>query len=108
MDFIVEYTGLPEPEDKERPIWLLHVDGSSIAGGSDAGLVLRGPQGPSEAKISYALKFGFQASNNKVEYEALITGLKLAKDVEAEKNEIYSNSMVVVQQLKGEYDAKDE
>ena len=107
-DFIIEYTGLPESEDKERPVWLLHVDGSSTVGGSGAGLVLRGPQGPSEAKISYALKFGFQASNNEAEYEALIVGLKLAKDVGAEKLEIYSDSMLVVQQLKGEYDAKDE
>ena len=95
-DFVVKYTELPEPEDKERPVWLLHVDGSSAVGGSGAGLVLRGPQGPSEAKISYALKFGFQASNNEAKYEALIAGLKLAKDVGAEKIEIFSDFMLVV------------
>ena len=33
--------------------------------------------------------------------------LKLAKDVGAERIEIFSDSMLVVQQLKGEYDAKD-
>ena len=84
------------------------MDGSSTTGGSSAGLVLQVPQGPSEAKISYALKFGFQASNNEAEYKALIASLKLAKDVRAEKIEIYSDSMLVVQQLKVEYDAKDE
>ena len=51
-------------------------------GGSGAGLVLRGPQGPNETKISYALKFGFSASNNEAEYEALITGLKLDRTLE--------------------------
>ena len=96
VDFVVEYTELPEPEDKERPVWLLYVDDSSAVGGSGAGLVLRGLQGPSEAKISYALKFRFQANNNEAEYEALIAGLKLAKDVGAEKLEIYSDSMLVV------------
>ena len=38
----------------------------------------------------------------------MIAGLKLAKDVGAEKIEIFSDSMLVMQQLKGEYDAKDE
>ena len=89
-------------------MWLIHVDGSSAVGESGAGLVLQGPQGPSEAKISYALKFGFQASNNEAEYKALIAGHKLAKDVGAKKFEIFSDSMLIVQQLKGEYDAKNE
>ena len=84
------------------------MDGSSAAGGSSTGLVIRGLQGPNETKISYALKFGFAASNNEVEYEALIADLKLAKDVGAERIEIFSDSILVVQQLKGEYDAKDE
>ena len=96
MDFVVEYTGSQEQQDKERPVWLLHVDGSSTAGGGGARLVLYGPQSPNKAKISYALKFGFAASNNEAEYEALIAGLKLAKDVGAEKIEIFSDSMLVV------------
>ena len=86
------------------------MDASSTAGvgGSGAALVLRGPKGLNKDKISYALKFGFVASNNETEYEALIACLKLAKDVGAEKIEIFSDSMLVVQQLKGEYDTKDE
>ena len=79
--------------------------GSSTSGGSGVGLVL---QGPHETKISYALKFGFKVSNNEAKYEALVAGLKLAKDIEVERIEILSDSMLVVQQLKGEYQAKDE
>ena len=60
-------------------------------------LVFYDPKGPNEGKISYALKFGFTASNNKAEYEALIAGLKLAKDIGAEKIEIFSDSILVVQ-----------
>ena len=70
--------------------WFIHY------GGSTARLVLRGLQGPNEAKISYALKFGFSASNNEAEYEALIAGLKLAKNVGTENFEIFSYSMLVV------------
>ena len=68
-------------------------------------MVLRGPYG---AKISYALRFGFGASNNEAEYEALVTALKLARHVGAEKVQIFLDSMLVVQQVKGEYEAKDE
>ena len=76
------------------------MDGSSTLGGSGAGLVL---QGPHNTKVSYALKFGFDASNNEAEYEALVAGLKLAKDIGADNIEILSNSMLVVQ-----HEAKDD
>ena len=95
-DFLNEYTGLPDKDDFEKPIWILHVDGSSTKGGSGAGLVLTGSHG---VKILYALKFRFEASNNEAEYEALIAGIRLAKDIGAEKLEVFSNSMLIVQQL---------
>ena len=104
-DFLNEYTGQPDKDNLEKPIWTLHVDGSSTKGGSGAGLVLTGPHG---VKILYALKFGFEASNNEAEYEALIAGIRLAKDIGAEKLEVFSDSMLVVQQLNGQYEAKGE
>ena len=39
-----------------------------------------------------ALRFGFKASNNEVEYEALIIRLNLAKEMKVKSLEIYSNS----------------
>ena len=39
-----------------------------------------------------ALRFGFQASNNEAEYEVLIAGLKLAKEMKVESIEIYGDS----------------
>ena len=52
---------------------------------------------PYGVKISYALKFRFESSNNEAEYEALIAGIRLAKDIEAEKLEVFSDSMLIVQ-----------
>ena len=43
------------------PIWKLSVDGATNAQGSGAGLILTSLEG---IDIEYALRFGFQASNN--------------------------------------------
>ena len=80
--FHTEYAGpVEDKEEGKTPKWVLHVDGSSTRVGSGAGFLREGPHG---AKVLYALKFGFKASNNEVEYEALIAGLKLAKDMGTE------------------------
>ena len=105
-DFIVEYAVLTEDQEEgETPEWVLHVDGSSSRVRSGAGLVLVGLH---SAKVLYALKFRFKASNNETEYEALIAGLKLAKDLGVKQIRALSNSMLVVQQVRGEYETKGE
>ena len=83
-----------EGERGNVPEWVLHMDGSSTKSGSGAGLVLIGLHG---AKILYALKFGFKASNNEAEYEALIAGLKIAKDIGAQRIRALFDSIHVVQ-----------
>ena len=52
-----------------------------------------------------ALRFRFKASNNKVEYEALIAGLKLAKEMKVQSLEIFSDSHLIVCQITYEYHA---
>ncbi|GKV20496.1 hypothetical protein SLEP1_g30616 [Rubroshorea leprosula] len=52
--------------------WVLHVDGSSSENGSGAGIILTSPKGET---FEYALKFTFEASNNRAEYKALLGGL---------------------------------
>ena len=56
--------------------WTLHVDRSSNFKGSRIGLVSTSPSGD---KIEQSIKYGFRATNNKVEYDALIVGLGMAK-----------------------------
>ena len=75
-DFTSELQQCQEPET----IWILHVDGSSSKKGGGAGIVLEGPK---NIQIEQSLRFGFPTSNNQAEYEALIAGLLLAKDVGA-------------------------
>ncbi|KAI3469063.1 hypothetical protein Pfo_025726 [Paulownia fortunei] len=85
--------------------WTLYVNGSSTSTGNGAGIVIESPQGD---MFEYALKFEFLTSNNEVEYEVLLAGLKLAFAVGARKLAIYSNSQLVVNQVRGEYEARDE
>ena len=55
-----------------------------------------------------ALRFIFKAANNKVEYEALIAGLKLAKEMKVESLEIFSDFQLGVCQITDEYQAGEE
>ena len=45
--------------------------------------------------MEYALRFGFQASNNEVEYEVVIVGINLAHSMEADQLEMSSDSQLV-------------
>ncbi|XP_027156196.1 uncharacterized protein LOC113756920 [Coffea eugenioides] len=111
-DFLAELTFTEGPESTSAKAevstpstWTLYVDGSSNGDGSGAGLLLEGPQGE---VCSYALHFGFPATNNEAEYEALIAGLQLARRLGAQQIHVRSDSQLVVRQVLGEYEAKDE
>ena len=56
--------------------------------------------------MEYALRFGFQASNNEVDYEAVIAGLNLAHSMEADQLEICSDSQLVVKHIEDSYEAR--
>ena len=68
--------------------------------GSGTGVVLESLMGQ---KVRYALRLQFPTSNNEAEYEALIAGLRLAKEMGLEQVKIYSDSQLVVNQVNGDY-----
>ena len=61
---------------------------------------------PEGIDIEYALIFGFQASNNEAEYEAVIAGLNLTHSLEVDQLEVCSDSQLVVIQIEDTYEAK--
>ena len=83
-------------------IWRLFVDGAANTQGSGVGLILTSPDG---IDVQYALRFRFQAFNNKVEYEAVIVELNLAHFMEADQLEVCSDSQLVVKQIEDSYEA---
>ncbi|KAL0311473.1 UNVERIFIED_CONTAM: Ribonuclease HI [Sesamum angustifolium] len=58
--------------------------------------------------MEFAIRFDFKASNNEAEYEALALGMRMVEDAGASHLIAYSNSQLIVKQLKGEYEAKEE
>ncbi|XP_022856134.1 uncharacterized protein LOC111377293 [Olea europaea var. sylvestris] len=104
-DFIVELTTPPEHPPGKQVDWRIFVDGSSNDEGSGARIIMIGPN---EEELEYSLHFEFPATNNKVEYEAVIRGLGLAARFWVTSVEICSDSQLIIRQVTGEFEAKDE
>ncbi|XP_077222993.1 uncharacterized protein LOC143856613 [Tasmannia lanceolata] len=100
---------IPIPAEQDPPaietLWEVYVDGSSNNGGCGASLVLTGPD---NFTLDYALRFGFRASNNEAEYEALLAGMNLAVQTTAQRLKAYCNCQLVASQIQGIYEARDQ
>ena len=48
--------------------------------------------------MEHSFRLGFRASNNKIEYEALLAGLRTVLGMGAWEDEIYLDSQLVVSQ----------
>ncbi|KAA3477202.1 rve domain-containing protein/RVT_3 domain-containing protein [Gossypium australe] len=51
---------------------------------------------PTENEWKYGLSFGFQTSNNAIEYEALLSGLQLARQLGVKDLVVHINSQLMV------------
>ncbi|GJR02200.1 reverse transcriptase domain-containing protein [Tanacetum coccineum] len=109
-DFIVERPEkdspdtLMEAEEELLEPWILFTDGSSWTDGFEAGLILTSPEG---MEFTYALRFRFDATNNKAEYEALIAGLRITKQMGVKNLQANAGSRLVANQVNGTYVAKE-
>ena len=63
---------------------------------------------PDKVKLRCDKHFRFKAFNNLAEYEALVAGLRLSKEVSACHLIIYSDSQLIVNQVNFEYQTKQE
>ena len=72
----------------------MYFDGSSCKEGAGAGIVLIYPRGD----IIYLMyKLEFQTTNNTVEYDTLILGVKDAKDLNIQQLVVFEDLELVVQ-----------
>ena len=112
-EFAPEHSELPAMEEHPRSAgqvegknwWTLYVDGAANSRGSGLGIVLISSEGE---MLEQAVRLGFGASNNEAEYEALLHGLRAAKRLGAGFLNVRCDSQLIVNQLIGEYVAKDE
>ena len=80
------------------------MDGSSTQHAGGIGVVLQSPEGD---KLKHRVRLQYQATNNEVEYEALLKGLELVKSVEAKSILVLGDSLLVMGQINGTYEAKE-
>lgn len=62
---------------------------------------------PEEAIIEKSLRLGFSATNNEAEYEALLQGIAMVQKMGGKLVEMFSDSRLVVGQVKGELEVRD-
>ncbi|XP_074341968.1 uncharacterized protein LOC141679366 [Apium graveolens] len=84
--------------------WTLYIDGASNINGTGLGLVLKSPSGD---MIAQSICCNFKVTNNEAEYEALIMGLTIAKDMKIKNNDVNCDSLLIINHVKGSYEAKD-
>ena len=65
-------------------------------------------QSPEGDKLTYKVRLQYQTTNNEVEYEALFKGLELTKSIEAKSVLILGDSQLIMGQVNGTCEAKEE
>ncbi|XP_030932161.1 uncharacterized protein LOC115957947 [Quercus lobata] len=105
-DFITEFM-FPD-EDRitdEADKLIIQTDGSLAQKKGGVGAIITTPDGK---VLKYGVQLKFPATNNETEYEGILTGLRLGKALGTKNLLIQSNSKLVIGQIKGEYEAKEE
>ncbi len=85
--------------------WTLFFNGWVCTHGYGIGSVIISPRG---ANFEFAYTIKPYATNNQAEYTAVLKGLQLLKEVEANAMEIMGDSLLVINQLAGEYECKND
>ena len=88
-----------------QPTWKLYVDKEANQRGSGVGIVLISLK---RITIEKYLRLGFLATNNEAEYEVLLTGIAMVKKLGGKAIEIFSNSKLIVGQVNGELEVRDQ
>jgi ribonuclease HI len=94
VDFIVEWTDLSAPLD-QGPIeyWKMYFDGSLNIDGTGVGVLFISP---TNEQLCYILRIYFPASNNAVEYDAYLHGMRIAIELGVKHLHVYGDSALVI------------
>ena len=90
---------------QEALLWKVSVDRAANQRGSGVGLVLVSPE---KITIENSRRLGFSTTNNEAEYEALLEGMSIVQRMGGKAVKMFLDSRLVVGQVKGELEARDE
>jgi ribonuclease HI len=106
MDFITEWTdSILQSIDELLDHWVMYFNGSYTLKGAETDVVLIPPK---DDILMYVIQLEFPATNNIAEYEELVTGLRLAKDLGIRWLLIRGDSQLVAKQVQKEYDCNND
>ena len=83
----------------------MYVDGASNHKGFGVRLVLISPE---KFIVEKSLRLDFSATNNEAKYEALLMGIAMVQKMGGKSVKVFLDSRLVIGQVKGEFEAKDE
>jgi ribonuclease HI len=86
-----------EKSDCRSRIWTLCFDGSKSQEGSGAGCILINPKGQ---RHFLSCRLEFECTNNTVEYEALVQGLKKSIDLNVKRLKVFGDSEIIIRQVR--------
>ncbi|XP_052305620.1 uncharacterized protein LOC127904792 [Populus trichocarpa] len=94
-----------EKEEEKTDWWTMFFDGAVNVYGNGAGAVIISPD---KKQYPVSVKLHFECTNNTAEYEACILGLEAALELKIKKLDVYGDSMLIICQVKGEWQTKEE
>jgi ribonuclease HI len=99
--FIAEWTDLDVRGIDDLPDhWVMYFDRLCTLKGAGVGVVLIPPEGD---MLKYAIQIEFSTTNNIIEYEGLVTGLRLAKELGIQWFLIRGDSQLMAKLVQKEY-----
>jgi ribonuclease HI len=103
-DLVTQHCG-PEVAIVEPNPLTMFFDGSLCGVGTGIGIILISPQ---RTNYEFAIPIEKTSTNNQAEYQAVLKGIKPLREINAEVVEIFGDSQLVINQLAGEYECKDD
>jgi ribonuclease HI len=85
--------------------WRMSFDGACSSSGSGVGIVLKIPE---KIVHPHAIRLEFSCTNNEAEYEALIQGMILAREMKIEHLIVTGDSELIINQVTQKYNIKKE
>ncbi|XP_071725024.1 uncharacterized protein [Rutidosis leptorrhynchoides] len=79
-------------------MWIANKSGNGV------GVILYSPD---DFKVEYAMTLNFATTNNEAEYEAMLSGLAFALRLRVKRICVHSDSQLVVNQMSGDYTARE-
>ncbi|XP_058068469.1 uncharacterized protein LOC131217549 [Magnolia sinica] len=96
---------IKEEEEMKAGVWTLFFDGAENSKGSGVCVILYFPE---DVPIPISRRLAFQCTNNVAEYEACIAGLREAIILNVKKLQVFSDSQLIINQIKGDWKTNDE